>query len=83
MSLRVRALTCGRLEAIDRDPARIDLVVNSHFHFDHVGGNALIPNATVIVQRREWEAGMDRRASRLQPARLRSRPHGPADRRGA
>jgi N-acyl homoserine lactone hydrolase len=49
----------ARLEAIGRDPARIDLVVNSHFHFDHVGGNALIPNATMIVQRREWEAGMD------------------------
>ena len=45
--------------AIGRDPARIDLVVNSHFHFDHVGGNALIPNATMVVQRREWDAGMD------------------------
>jgi N-acyl homoserine lactone hydrolase len=49
----------ARLEAIGRDPAKIDLVVNSHFHFDHVGGNALIPNATMVVQRREWEAGMD------------------------
>jgi N-acyl homoserine lactone hydrolase len=48
-----------RLEAIGRDPARIDLVVNSHLHFDHVGGNALIPNATVVVQRREWAAGFD------------------------
>ena len=33
----------ARLEAIDRDPGTIDLVINSHFHFDHVGGNALIP----------------------------------------
>jgi N-acyl homoserine lactone hydrolase len=49
----------ARLEAIGRDPARIDLVINSHFHFDHVGGNALIPNATMLVQRREWDAGMD------------------------
>jgi N-acyl homoserine lactone hydrolase len=49
----------ARLEAIGRDPAGIDLIVNSHFHFDHVGGNALIPNATMVVQRREWEAGMD------------------------
>jgi N-acyl homoserine lactone hydrolase len=48
-----------RLEAIDRDPGKIDLIINSHFHFDHVGGNALIPNATMLVQRREWEAGMD------------------------
>jgi N-acyl homoserine lactone hydrolase len=49
----------ARLEAIGRDPARIDLLVNSHLHFDHVGGNALIPNATMVVQRREWEGGMD------------------------
>src|SRR3954454_5049947 len=49
----------ARLAAIDRDPGKIDLIINSHFHFDHVGGNALIPNATMLVQRREWEAGMD------------------------
>ena len=48
-----------RLEAIDCDPARIDFIVNSHLHFDHVGGNALVPNATVVVQKREWAAGMD------------------------
>ena len=46
----------ARLEAIDRDPGKIDLIINSHFHFDHVGGNALIPNATMLVQRREWDA---------------------------
>src|SRR5271169_3821480 len=49
----------ARLEAIDRDPARIDLIINSHFHFDHVGGNALIPNATMVVQRCEWDARTD------------------------
>jgi len=49
----------ARLAALGRDPARIDLIVNSHFHFDHVGGNAQIPNATMVVQRREWDAGMD------------------------
>jgi glyoxylase-like metal-dependent hydrolase (beta-lactamase superfamily II) len=48
----------SKLEAIDQDPARIDLIIVSHLHFDHVGGNELVPNATVIVQRREWEAGM-------------------------
>jgi glyoxylase-like metal-dependent hydrolase (beta-lactamase superfamily II) len=48
----------ARLEAIGRDPARIEITVNSHFHFDHVGGNALIPNATMVVQKREWEAGL-------------------------
>ena len=49
----------ARLEAIDRGPARIDIIINSHFHFDHVGGNALVPNAVMVVQRREWAAGMD------------------------
>jgi hypothetical protein len=49
----------ARLEAIDRDPARIDFIINSHLHFDHVGGNALIPNAVMVVQKREWEARLD------------------------
>jgi len=49
----------ARLAALDRDPAKIDLIINSHFHFDHVGGNALIPSATLLVQQREWDAGMD------------------------
>jgi N-acyl homoserine lactone hydrolase len=49
----------ARLAALGRDPARIDLIITSHLHFDHVGGNALLPNATVIVQRREWQAGLD------------------------
>jgi N-acyl homoserine lactone hydrolase len=49
----------SRLESIDRDPGKIDLIVNSHLHFDHAGGNELIPNATVVVQKREWQAGQD------------------------
>ena len=49
----------ARLTALGRDPAKIDLIINSHFHFDHCGGNAQIRNATMIVQRREWDAGMD------------------------
>ena len=53
----------SRLEAIDRDPGRVDLLIASHLHFDHVGGNALIPNATLLVQRREWDVGMDREAA--------------------
>ncbi|HEY7577396.1 MAG TPA: N-acyl homoserine lactonase family protein [Acetobacteraceae bacterium] len=49
----------ARLAAMNRDAGQIDLLINSHFHFDHVGGNAMIPNATMLVQRREWDAGMD------------------------
>jgi N-acyl homoserine lactone hydrolase len=55
----------ARLQAIEHDPARVDLIINSHLHFDHVGGNAQIPNATVIVQQREWAAGMDPELARL------------------
>ena len=49
----------ARLRALGHDPGGVDLLINSHFHFDHCGGNAQIPNATLLVQRREWDAGMD------------------------
>ena len=39
------------------DAARIRYLINSHLHFDHTGGNAEVPNARLVVQRREWEAG--------------------------
>lgn len=48
----------AQLIANSQDPAGIDFVVVSHLHYDHVGGLSTIPNATVIVQRKEWEAGM-------------------------
>jgi N-acyl homoserine lactone hydrolase len=35
---------------------RIDLVVCSHFHFDHCAGNALVGDVPVLVQRAEWDA---------------------------
>jgi glyoxylase-like metal-dependent hydrolase (beta-lactamase superfamily II) len=44
----------ARLKAIQRDRGKIDLIIHSHSHFDHVGGgNALIPNATTLI--RQWE----------------------------
>jgi len=46
-----------RLRALGHDPGRVTHLVASHLHFDHVGGNAEIPNARLVVQRREWEAG--------------------------
>lgn len=48
----------AQLEAMSQDPERVDFVVISHLHFDHVGGLSMIPNATLVIQRREWEAGM-------------------------
>jgi N-acyl homoserine lactone hydrolase len=49
----------ARLRALDVDPERVRWMVSSHLHFDHVGGNAQLPNATLVVQRREWEAAAD------------------------
>jgi glyoxylase-like metal-dependent hydrolase (beta-lactamase superfamily II) len=49
----------GRLAALDLGPDDVDWVVNSHLHFDHTGGNTLLPDARLLVQRREWEAGQD------------------------
>lgn len=47
----------SRLEGLDVDPGRIRYIVNSHLHFDHTGGNGFVPNARIVVQETEWEAG--------------------------
>ncbi len=46
----------ARLRAIDVDPSSINWIIASHFHNDHCGGMMFVPNATVIVQSREWAA---------------------------
>lgn len=45
----------ARLVAFGTDPGKIDIVINSHLHFDHCGGNAQLPNADILIQRRELE----------------------------
>ncbi|MBM3483092.1 MAG: N-acyl homoserine lactonase family protein, partial [Alphaproteobacteria bacterium] len=47
----------GRLATLGIEPGSISFIINSHLHWDHTGGNELIPNATVVIQKREWEAG--------------------------
>lgn len=49
----------ARLAALGVDPAEVRWLVTSHLHFDHVGGNAQLPNARWLLQRREWEAARD------------------------
>jgi N-acyl homoserine lactone hydrolase len=36
-------------------PQDIDVVVNTHLHFDHCGNNALFPGAKFIVQAKEFD----------------------------
>jgi N-acyl homoserine lactone hydrolase len=52
----------SHLEAIGVDPGSLRYLVNTHLHFDHAGGNELIPNdVELVVQQREWQAGRDER----------------------
>ena len=53
------ALVANQLAARDVDAASIDIVVLSHLHFDHTGGLAQIPDARVVIQQAEWDAGLD------------------------
>src|SRR5207249_9071054 len=39
----------------DFDLAGIDIVVNTHLHFDHCGGNHLFAGRPIYVQRREFD----------------------------
>jgi N-acyl homoserine lactone hydrolase len=43
------------LDTQDVDLAGIDIVVNTHLHFDHCGGNHLFPGTPIYVQRTELE----------------------------
>lgn len=43
------------LDTQDFDLSSIDIVVNTHLHFDHCGGNHLFAGKPIYVQRRELE----------------------------
>src|SRR3954451_22973467 len=43
------------LSAQDFDLAGIDIVVNTHLHFDHCGGNHLFAGKPIYVQRQELD----------------------------
>ena len=40
-------------------PKDIRYVINSHFHFDHAGGNEFFPDSTILVQKEELGATRD------------------------
>ncbi len=62
-ALATRAFHFSREEELPRrmreaglNPNSVTVVTNSHLHYDHCGGNVLFPDATLLVQRAEWEA---------------------------
>jgi N-acyl homoserine lactone hydrolase len=46
----------GQLASLGLHPSDLDLVVNTHVHFDHAGGNALLAGIPIAVQRSELES---------------------------
>jgi glyoxylase-like metal-dependent hydrolase (beta-lactamase superfamily II) len=50
----------ARLAALGTDPGELRYLVNTHMHFDHAGGNGLVPaSVELVVQARELEAAND------------------------
>ena len=47
-------------EQADFDLAGIDVVINTHLHFDHCGGNHLFAGRPIYVQRRELDDARSR-----------------------
>jgi N-acyl homoserine lactone hydrolase len=47
------------LRSLGLDPAEVEIVVNTHLHWDHSSGNHLFPNARIVVQQREIEYATD------------------------
>lgn len=51
----------ARLSERGINPSDINLMIFSHLHFDHAGGTGDLPEARLLVQRAEWEAGHDQK----------------------
>ena len=49
----------AKLEEIGINQEDIDLIVNTHCHFDHVGGNIFFPNAKVAIHKDDAESLRD------------------------
>jgi N-acyl homoserine lactone hydrolase len=62
---RVRRTLRGQLDEIGVAPGEVDYLGLSHLHVDHVGNVGLFPDATVLLQRAEYEAGYGPDAKQL------------------
>ena len=68
---RERMRLTAESESVPIDPSSVDIVVNSHLHWDHCGGNTVdldgcvapaFPAARYFAQRGEWEHAHERLA---------------------
>jgi N-acyl homoserine lactone hydrolase len=48
----------AQLRARDLDPADVRTIVMTHLHHDHASGVSEFPNATFVLDEREWEAAI-------------------------
>jgi N-acyl homoserine lactone hydrolase len=51
-------LAINRLSKLGIKPEQIDLVANSHLHYDHAGGNSCFSSSTFLVQFNEIQSAM-------------------------
>ncbi|WIE53965.1 N-acyl homoserine lactonase family protein [Curtobacterium sp. MCBD17_003] len=49
----------ARLRALGIEPEQIDVVINTHLHFDHAGNNHQFRNATFLAQREHHAYALD------------------------
>ncbi len=49
----------AQLTLHDLKPQDINIVVNTHLHFDHCGNNALFPHAKFIIQAEEYDYALE------------------------
>jgi N-acyl homoserine lactone hydrolase len=49
----------AQLAKLGLHPSDLDLVINTHFHFDHAGGNALFAGVPIAVQAAELQAAQE------------------------
>jgi N-acyl homoserine lactone hydrolase len=74
-SMRPEQTVVAQLRARGLDAADVQLVVMTHLHFDHASALCDFPNATVLVDGREWDAAWKRGSSLNGYVRAQLDPH--------
>ena len=59
IQLESEILTNAIKIAADLEPDDVDIIINTHLHYDHAGNNSLFKNARFYVQQSEWDHAHD------------------------